>query len=291
MTIAEKTERGFDIIYQDKEEPRLGYRFPRTGRLHPDSMKKSIQALQRLLGEVRRFNVDKTVGIGTRIFRDAGSADEFLTLVNDECDLKIAILSEEQEAEYAFRGALRGLNLIDSECIVADIGGGSTEISYMDADLNLVLKSLSLGAVYLTERFPSDLPPKDTDLTSIRDYIKDQLSSTVHDNIDSKSSIVFSGGTATTTAAVILGMDEYNSEKVHGSQFPLNELNNLINKIRESDLGECKRILHVNPERADIILAGLLILETCITYFGFETFFVSDGGVRYGVIKEILKTD
>ncbi|MBD3233069.1 MAG: hypothetical protein GF315_05040 [candidate division Zixibacteria bacterium] len=291
LIIAEKTERGFDIIYQDKEEPRLGYRFERTGRLDSDNMKKSLRALQRLLGEVQKFNVDKTVGIGTRIFRDADNTDEILNLVNDECDFKIAILSEEQEAEYAFKGALWGLNLPELDCIVVDIGGGSTEISYIDTNLNMILRSLSLGAVYLTDRFLRDLPPKDADVANIRNYINNQLSSTVPDDTNSKENVVFSGGTATTTAAAILGLDKYSSEKVHGSRFSRNDLNSFINRIKQSDLEACKRVLNIDPERADIILAGLLILSAILECFGFDRFFVSDGGVRYGVVKEILKTD
>ncbi|GAG01522.1 unnamed protein product, partial [marine sediment metagenome] len=231
---------------------------------------------------------DSIRAVGTLIFRDAQNADEYIQTVKNKTGIDFEIISGEKEAAYAFSGALYGIDLDKNSTMVVDIGGGSTEFCFPAHCGELILYSLPFGAVIITEKFLQSTPASEVEYTKAQNHVKNLLKTNVAFNNHHVKRIVFSGGTATSTAAAILKLSGYNSGAVHGSRFNLNQLLGFNEIIMKSNLENRREILKLDPQRADIIAGGLLILMTVMDYFKFESATVSDGGVRFGVLLEMF---
>ncbi len=288
LTVAEKTANGIGILFEDKEEPRLGKNFSAGGKLDFDAKRRTISALKQLLQKAKDFNPDEMRAFGTKILRDAVDSTEFLKTIEGGVGIKVRIISGEEEAAYAFRGALWGLDIDGESAIITDIGGGSTEIAFYDDKGGLKLISIPIGAVSITERFMPSTPADRKQYEQAKAVIEREISGGMINTGIRRKKLIFSGGTATAASAAILKLDKYNPQLVHGSRFDLDEIVQFSQMIDNADINERRRILCLDPKRADIISAGLLILVSVMKYFSAKEMIVSNGGVRIGFLLDLF---
>ena len=171
-----------------------------------------------------------------------------------------------------------------------DVGGGSTEYIFRHAESfsgQLEMISLPLGAVRLTERFLLHDPPLHDEVKKLQTEIGKTLRC-----IPSplEGDLVGIGGTAVTLGAMHLGLDEFDGNKVHGLQLTLNELRDQVQELREKDLATRKEIKGLPPDRADIILAGAMIILGTMERLQKETILISTHGLRYGLFYQSFMT-
>jgi exopolyphosphatase/guanosine-5'-triphosphate,3'-diphosphate pyrophosphatase len=275
---------------------RLGEGVDRTRRIGPDGEERSLVALKNCIQQCRDLAVDEIVVVGTSALRDACNAGDFKSRLTRELGLDLRVLSGEEEALYSYLAVQKGLSLEGKkDVLVVDVGGGSTELIWGKGEKLHRWASLDLGSVRLTERYlPSD-PVREKECGRLTLMVDRELMRMLADweadeNFHAFHTMVGIAGTFTTLAAVEKGLSHYSHSEVHGSHLGREEVARQIRLLKCKRIAERREIPGLEPERADVILAGALLIHRIMTLFGIEQVTVSDQGIRYGLLHERLRT-
>lgn len=284
FSIGSSGAHGLVIEQEDSEITRLGKGVDSTQTLGVDSMQRTFDVIRRFTGLSHDANVDGVVAVGSSALRDASNGHEFVSRVKDELGVDVEIISGHREAELAFRAATTdpALNLT-GRVLVFDVGGGSTEIITGVGGEVINSHSLDVGAVRLTERFSMQYPVSMEKLAEARSFVREEIARfPVH---ESSSSCVAIGGTAVTISNVINATRE---QPVIQHRIAYGILESTADAIYNNDIDEIKAIPGMDPGRADVIGAGLLIITGLCRAFRVQEFYVSTRGIRFGILAERL---
>lgn len=263
---------------------RLGEGVDKNKLLKKDSIERTLAAITDFIKETEKLGVKELRIIGTSALRDVKNSEKLVDVLYKRTGKKISIVSGLEEANLIATGI--SLNL--KNYLIIDIGGGSTEFIWSkNKDLQLI--SLDIGAVRMTERYVSNpsLPLKESQVLTIKEVIKEKLAKELKQKIRGTEAIGV-GGTITTLAAMALGLKEYNRQKIEQCQLETDTIIKLLEKLRKKDLKARKKIPGLQPERADIIIAGTIILQSIIEYLNLGQLLVSEQGILEGIIRQIV---
>jgi exopolyphosphatase / guanosine-5'-triphosphate,3'-diphosphate pyrophosphatase len=263
----------------------LGRGLQKGGKLDPVSIRASIDCLKRFRSLCQREGVQEIAAVGTHALRMARDADYFIQQVRKECGITPCVISEKEEALLSFLSVQQD-HRMPSAAMVMDVGGGSTEYSFRmgeDPLQPLQCISLPLGALRLTEEFLHDAPPSRDEATKLRNEI-DKALLRIPPIIESE--LVGIGGTATTLGSMHLGLDAFDQERIHGLQLTIDRLRAQVEELQEKDLAKRKQIKGLAAERADIILAGAMIILCSMERLKKEALHISCRGLRYGLFYQ-----
>jgi exopolyphosphatase / guanosine-5'-triphosphate,3'-diphosphate pyrophosphatase len=290
--IAELRESGrFRILDDLAEITRLGQGVDRTGLISPEGERRSLEVLERYRDHWKSLGVEEIIAVGTSALRDAKNSGDVRARFHDKLGIDIRVISGSEEAAYSFLAVQRGLSLVGKELLVIDIGGGSTELIRGNASGVFQALSFNLGSVRLTERYLHSDPVRPEEVDEMTEAIDRELSLVEERGIRANSTVTLVGiaGTFTTLAAMEKKLERYSHSQVHGSVLTLDEVRRQISLLREKTIAERKRIVGLEPKRADVIFAGASLLERIMTSWRTEIVIVSDQGVRYGLLHEAAK--
>jgi exopolyphosphatase / guanosine-5'-triphosphate,3'-diphosphate pyrophosphatase len=286
----------FSIIAREKETVRLGDRDPQTGNLTPEAIERAFGALKRCQEVAKSLNAQQILAVATSAVREAPNGHEFVRSIETELGLAVNIISGQEEARRIYLGVLSGVEFNNTPHIIIDIGGGSTELVLGDSHEPRTLSSTKIGAVRLTSEFISSNPVSDRALMYLQAFIRGQLER----GIDEIKANLRSGetpkmiGTAGTieTLAAILNLDKNGNvpTRIHGFQIQLSELRNLINRLRRMTIAERTTIEGISDRRAEIIVAGAVVLQEAMTMLGIQSLSVCERSLREGVIVDWMLT-
>jgi exopolyphosphatase/guanosine-5'-triphosphate,3'-diphosphate pyrophosphatase len=286
--LGEKNNTTLKVIHEEQRIPRLGKGVDASGVLHPDSAQRVIEVLKeyKSLIEAEYPEVDEIIVTATSAVRDARNRKSFLNWVHQETGLEVSVLSGEQEADLTYKGALSGLAEGDHEqdVMVLDIGGGSTELILGRKGSIVQAHSFDMGCVRFTERFLEHDPPFREEILLCEEEINILLDG---HRFKPRKHVMAIGvaGTLTSLAAIDKQVDQYDAEKINGHVV---ELEKLKKGIEVFSLHTHEQLQQLHPEvlkgRADIFLAGLLILRQFMLYYELSEITVSTGGVRHGAL-------
>jgi exopolyphosphatase/guanosine-5'-triphosphate,3'-diphosphate pyrophosphatase len=281
----------FRVLDDLAEITRLGQGVDQTSKIGPEGEERSAQVLQRYLRHCRDLGVEEILAVGTSAFRDAANSSEVRARFKRRLGLDIRVLSGQEEAAYSFLAVQKGLNLSGHELMVIDIGGGSTEFIWgNDSGIRRAV-SINVGSVRLTERFLRSDPVTEQECGLVREAIDRQLNAlreAASGHVPAVKTIGIAG-TFTTLAAVEKKLARYSHRDVHGSRVALTEVRRQRKLFQTKTLLQRKKIPGLDPLRADVILAGAILIERIMKYFRIDHVMVSDQGVRYGLLHERLK--
>ena len=265
---------------------RLGKGVDEGKNILPDSLERVITTLQQYKEIAEKERCDRIIACGTSALRDARNQKHVLELVRKRLGLDIRILSGAEEAQLTYRGAVSGFMREGktSNFAVLDIGGGSTELTSGINDQVQDAKSLDIGSVRLTERFLKSSPPLEGGLEAAQHEIRRNLESIPP--LKAGTEMIGVAGTLTTLAAMNLSFEAYDREKVEGHSLALTTIESMFDLLKSKSVAEIRRIPQILPQRADILLAGVLILLEVMKHLHFDKITASDRGLRYGLIAE-----
>ena len=272
------------MIQDCGETTRLGKGLQKGGKLDSLSVKKSIAALKRFSLLCEGEGVNEIACVGTNSLRMAQDANQFIRHVHKECGISPRIISEEEEALLSYLSVQKD-PLMPSDAVVMDVGGGSTEYIFHLEDGStdqLQTISLPLGAVRLTEQFSLHDPPSRNEVQKLQDEIYKLLQLIP----SSEGKLVGIGGTAVTLGVMHLGLDAFDREKIHALQLTINELRDQVKELQEKDLTARKAIKGLSSDRADIILAGAMIILATMERLQKDALHISSHGLRYGLFYQ-----
>jgi exopolyphosphatase/guanosine-5'-triphosphate,3'-diphosphate pyrophosphatase len=280
----------FRVLDDLAEIARLGQGVDQTRRISPAAEKRSAAVLGSYLERCAQLGVEEITAVGTSALRDATNSPAVLERWRIQLGLPVRIISGEEEAACSFLAARQGLSLAGQELLVIDVGGGSTEFIRGNAAGMAAAMSVDVGSVRLTERFVHSDPATLEECASMTQEIEQALAPVVSRWRGDLPTLTWVGiaATFTTLVAVEKKLTQYVHAQVHGSRVSDDEVRRQIALYRSMDCGQRRQIPGLHPQRADVILAGALLVERIMTLFGARHVLVSDQGVRYGLLHQRL---
>jgi exopolyphosphatase / guanosine-5'-triphosphate,3'-diphosphate pyrophosphatase len=246
---------------------RLATGVDRTGRFDDDALARTLDALAEARRTWEALGADRRVAIAaTSAVRDAVDRGRFLDGAAQVTGVPPAVLSGDDEAALAFEGATNGL-AAPRPVAVVDVGGGSTELVVGDAAGTVLgAVSMQLGCVRITERHLAHDPPTRrecdaaaTDVDAVVDAATRRLAERGID-VRATTTLVAVAGTATTLAALHLGLDRYEEERIHGTDLPVDALEDLRDRLLAMPSSGRAHLGPMQPGRADVIHGGAVVL-------------------------------
>ncbi|MGB3190071.1 MAG: Ppx/GppA phosphatase family protein [Limnoraphis sp.] len=285
----------FTIIARDKEMVRLGDCEPK-GRLKKEVVERGIICLRRFQELAKTYNAEQIVAVATSAVREAPNGRDFIKQVSDELNLEISLISGQEEARRIYLGVLSAMEFNNQPHIIIDIGGGSTELILGEGREPLFLSSTKVGAVRLTQEYVKSDPVSRSEFLYLQAYIRGILERTVDElalNLKSKElpRLVGTSGTIE-TLAVINAREKLGTEPtpLTGYELKLSDLQDLVNRFRKMSYSERLEIPGISDKRAEIILAGALILQEAMTLLNLDCLTVCERSLREGVIVDWMLT-
>ena len=252
----------------------------------PDASGRALAAMRDFSRLMADFNVRGVHAVATGLIRDAINRDQFLAHIYEETGIPIRLISGEREALLSGKGALAALNIKQGPFLVFDLGGGTTEF-LIDDKGKTSAQSAPLGAGVLTKRFVISDPPKEAELDSVSKEIDQCLKSTLGD-VAGETVVIGTGGSVTTLAVMVHGIshDDISPERVNGLCLTLPQLEACFSQMRALTVEQRVKRLGLDPGRADVIVAGSLIIIKIMRFLGVFELLVSMSDLLEGLLIE-----
>lgn len=273
LLVADVNQGKLQTVFRELQSTRLGEGVNASKKINSAAMARTLDCIHDYLNLIQRLGIKEFRMIATSAMRDALNREEFVNLVKENCGCTLEVISGEEEAQLSYLGVKEGLNL--SSPLVIDLGGGSCEFRIEDGE-ELFSLSLPLGAVRVTEAHLSTVEAKNI-LSPLENYqlkLKDYP-------------LVFVGGTATTLVAMKLSMEIYDPQQVHGQILSRGEVADLYNMLELMPLNVRRRLPGLQPERADIIPAGAMIVLLIMDTLKRQQITISESDILDGIIHRL----
>lgn len=255
------------------------------GVLRDTAIVRTLEVLQRYAEEARREHVARVRAVATSAVRDASNAEDLLTRIT-RVGFPVDVLDGQGEAALTHLGASAELGP-SARCLVIDIGGGSTEL-VLGVHGNVEAHvSLDVGCVRMSERYPFSDPPTREQTDALQRIIMDGCREATGRFAGAGDvPAIAVAGTATSLAAVKQRLSVYDSERVHGFRMTKADVSGLLDELAAMALDERRRIPSLEAGRADVIVAGTVILLAMMKLLELESVGVSEHGILYGLVLE-----
>jgi len=289
LLVAEALRGGaYRILDEEREPTRLGRSVDSTHALDEESMQKTIDALRTFRQIAEGFQATQLRTIATCAVREARNGPEFCRRVREQVGIEVEVITGEREARYAFSSVQNAFDLAGKNVVVADIGGGSTEIVFATGSLIESIFSTPLGAVRLTEQFGTGDGPLEA-FEALEDEINACLKKRVTKPLFAPHFLVGCGGTFTTLAELMMASKREIDLPVGGYRVSHAEVRHLLDRLRKVPLRARRGLAGMTPDRADIIVAGLAIIDGMMRRFRINALLVHTRGVRDGLVREMIE--
>jgi exopolyphosphatase / guanosine-5'-triphosphate,3'-diphosphate pyrophosphatase len=289
LMVAEPLRGGnYRILEEEKEPARLGAALAKTGRLDPLAMEKALDALRRMKQIAEGFQVTQIRTIATCAVREAENGPEFVRRAREELGIDIEVITAKQEALFAFLSVSRSFDLTGKPMAVADIGGGSTEIVLALGNFVEAIYMTQLGAVRLSEVYGSGAGMAGDDYVRLVEAIDRHLRKNTKNPVFVPHILYGSGGTFTSLASMVMAQKGQHGLPVRGYQVSRAELRHLLDRVRKMPLKDRSNIPGLSADRADIIVAGLAIVDRIMDRFDVNVLQVHNRGVRDGLLLTMI---
>lgn len=268
------------------EITRLGEGVDRTGLLSAEAIKRTTEVLtsyRRVMDDVR---VKRARLVATSALRDAANADEALAALHEASGIEPEVLSGQEEGRLSFLGATAELDPAEGARLVADIGGGSTELAFGQDASDLEVLSLDVGCVRVTERFLVHDPPRPGEIEGARHVVGTMVEQerSQHPRLGSVSEMIGLAGTVSALAQMGAGAREYDRSVVHHARLGRQQVGEMLAELASEDLQERSRRPAMEPGRADVIVGGTLVLDVLMDTLGLESCLVSESDILDGLV-------
>jgi exopolyphosphatase/guanosine-5'-triphosphate,3'-diphosphate pyrophosphatase len=289
--IAEQGEDGQLTVIDDlKDQPRLARGLSATGMLNAEAMDRAVEAIGRMLQAAERRGAARVALVATAAVRDAANGAEFAERIKRELGVPLEVIDGETEARLAFLSVREHFAVVRGRAVVMDIGGGSLELVLAAAGLVDQAVSLPFGAVRLTEQYLAGAAKPEAGIRRLRSAVRQRLRSAIPAREWSGAKLFGSGGTFTNAARILAARERGKvPPAVHGAAITLGEIQRVLEWLAGMTLEERRHVPGLNPERADILPAGLAVAAEVLEHFAVQQLTVSAFGLREGLLLHLAR--
>lgn len=289
MLVVDVNESGLHELTREYVITNLGEGVDATGELKPEAIDRVVRAIDGFLAVRDSLStpdhpVVRTVAVATSAARDARNAAEFAARLRER-GIELSVIPGSREAALSFSGA--SIDFSGERLMVVDVGGGSTEVVMGTGGAELLrAHSFNVGCRRVTEKFLASDPPAPEELVRARAWIREQMASWFADQAKEAASlerVVAVAGTATTVVSIRERMETYDSSRVHKARVSRQDLLEVYERLAALPLSERKQVVGLDPKRAPVMVAGLLILLEVLDFAGIDAFTVSETDILHGI--------
>jgi exopolyphosphatase / guanosine-5'-triphosphate,3'-diphosphate pyrophosphatase len=284
IVMAYQPHYAFKLIDEIKETVRLIEGASENNVLQPAPVERAIKALRMFNALARALDVPQVIGVATSAMRDARNQAEVLFRINHETGCEFRVISGEDEAYYGYLGVLNSLPVRDG--FIIDIGGGSAQITQVRGRGFVQSISLPLGAVRMTERFLRDDPPSKSEWRALEEHIDGELQRHRWFRLSGAMQLIGLGGTIRNIANIDQHLHKYPLDLLHGYTIGRDRVEHICDELRRRTLKERAELPGLNDERADVIVAGALVLRQMLRASNADEMQICGQGLREGVFYE-----
>ena len=289
MLVVDVGESGLHELTREYAITDLGEGVDATGELKPEAIDRVVRAIDGFLAVRDSLStpghpVIRTVAVATSAARDARNAAEFAARLRER-GIELSVIPGSREAALSFSGA--SIDFSGERLMVVDVGGGSTEVVMGTGGAEPVCAhSFNVGCRRVTEKFLASDPPAPEELARARAWIREQMASWFADQAKEAASlerVVAVAGTATTVVGIRDRMETYDSSRVHKARVSRQDLLEVYERLAALPLSARKKVVGLDPKRAPVMVAGLLILLEVLDFAGIDAFTVSETDILHGI--------
>jgi exopolyphosphatase / guanosine-5'-triphosphate,3'-diphosphate pyrophosphatase len=313
LLLARPSRRGFRVVDAFSRIIRLGEGVSQSGALSEIAMSRTLDALKVCAGKLDRHGVARARMVATQACRIAGNGPAFITRVRDHTGLDLEILTPETEANLAVAGCATLVDTSADYVLVFDIGGGSSEIIWLDLTrpgarrggihgrINVdaaiaAWTSLPVGVVTLAERFDGRNVTGDS-FEAMVTSVQAMLAPFEHQHRFKERiaghgmHLLGTSGTVTTIAGILLDLPRYDRNQVDGIWLKVPDIESITARLLAQSYEQRIAEPCIGRERADLVLAGCAILEAILRFWPAERLRVADRGLREGILTTLMMED
>lgn len=289
LIVAEALRDGkYRILDDERDATRLGRNLGQTGRLDPQAVELSLAALRRMKQIATGYQVRQLRAIATCAVREAADGPEFCRRAAEEAGVELQVITGRDEAQLAFIGVQRSFDIADKNVAVVDIGGGSTEIVLASNGLIEAIYTTQLGAVRLTEQHNAAQVVAADDFRTLMQSVERLLRRHVAKRLFVPQLLIGSGGTFTSLAAMVMARRGSSNLPLQGVEITQADVRHLLDRLRKMPAKTRRGVAGLSSDRADIIVAGLAIVDGVMRRLQVNRLLVHVGGVRDGLLLSMV---
>jgi exopolyphosphatase/guanosine-5'-triphosphate,3'-diphosphate pyrophosphatase len=282
----------FEVIADEKEAVRLGSSGGDMKELTPDAIERGIAALTRFR-QVADISSAPLSAVATSAVREAENAEDFIRRAREEADVDVDVISGIEEARLIHLGVLQAVPVFERRILLIDIGGGSTEVLIGEQGETLAVRSFKLGAIRLTRRFfkTDRLHPGAVD--ACRRFVRSMLSTMARD-VERLGFEVAVGSSGTVEAVVAMAHASRRKEptprSLTNATVTRKEVEAVVKRLAgAATVAKRRELPGIEPDRADILLGGAIVLEQAMSIFRIDELVVSDYALREGALLDAFQ--
>jgi exopolyphosphatase / guanosine-5'-triphosphate,3'-diphosphate pyrophosphatase len=289
LLIADIDGNNFREVVRDMEIVRLGQGVDETGQFHPDAIARTLAAVDKFAAEFAKRGVEKIRFCATSATRDATNRHLFVDGVRDRLGIELEVISGDEEAALSFAGAIKDLDPSNGPFLVVDIGGGSTEFVFGTSTVEAA-RSVNIGCVRMTERHFASDPATPEQIEAARSDIQAAIAQAAAVvPITQAKTLVAVAGTATTVAAAVLDLPEYDRYAIHLSRISAQQTHDAATMFATSTREQRLALGYMHPGRVDVIAAGSLVLSEIMKATGASEFVASESDILDGMAFSLAR--
>src|SRR6187401_695653 len=291
IVVRVRPDLSFEVVDREKAMVRLGAGGLDGKALTSDSMAAALQALSKFKRLADSHGVDKILAAATSATREARNGGEFLAQVERQTGVRPRVITGAEEAHLIHQAAVYGVDVGSGRAVVIDIGGGSVEITHGTATEIQVARSFKVGVIRLTERFVQSDPISERDARKLSKYVLgeidrhcEQITSIGFDRVIGTSGTILSLGTVAVTALRGAPPGDLRNVRVSAKQ-----IRRLRKSVSSLDLESRLALPGLDPRRADLVVAGAILLDTILRRLGAADLTLCDLALREGLVLDYVR--
>lgn len=289
LLVAEVAADGsYRVLDDEKQTTRLAHGLAETGRLDEQAMTRSIEALGRMKTIAHGYGAERLEIIATSAVREAANRAQFLRRIREQLDLQIEVISTVEEGQLSFSSVARHFDLRNTNAVTVDLGGGSAELVLVVNGVVDGIYSLPLGAVRLTDSFLRSDPCTFAEFDRLKRHIRKSLQPVLGQLDFTPHIMVGAGGTFTALANISMRRRGQVYSSVGGYELNRAEVRHILDHLQTLPLRLRRNVPGLHADRADIIVAGLAVIERLMKRFRLNRLLIHDQGVRDGLLLRMV---
>ena len=279
----------FEVLDHEKDMTRIGDGSFKVKKLSRGSIKRALKTIDHFSKIAKHEGVRRTIAVATSAVRDAKNAAQFTKAVYKKTGIRVRVISGKEEGRLIFLGVSSGIEKAEGKRLIVDIGGGSAEFVLGDHRRIDMDESLPLGVARLKDRFLKKNPPSKDNLRNLEESIEEKLADVIKSVEKKKFKLIGTGGTLINLASMVYELRESRELRLRGHfELKRKELVRLHRKLIHMSTKRIRKLPGLDKKRADLIIAGSVLVTTLLKQLKKERIYISDKGIREGVILDFI---
>jgi exopolyphosphatase/guanosine-5'-triphosphate,3'-diphosphate pyrophosphatase len=290
LLVAEVTPDGpYRVLDDEKQTTRLAQGLAQTGQLREEAMSQSVDALERMQAIAQGYGVQRLEVIATSAVREAANRQCFLELLRHRLHIDVEVISPTDEGQFSFRSVAHDFDLKGLDAVIVDLGGGSAEVIFAAKGVVEEIYSFPIGAVRLTESFLHSDPLAEDDYRRLKKHIRKCVADVVDMPGFRPQVMIGAGGTFMALAHISMRRRGEVRGTVGGYELNRGEVRHILDHLKDLPLRARRTVPGLHADRADIILAGVIVIERLMKLLHVNRLLIHDKGVRDGLLLRMIE--